>query len=89
MTDAARNDTVEGRVLRVVREVLNLEEEPRDLDTSIVQELGLDSLEQLSLFMALEDEFGGRIQEEDAARIDTLRDVVEYVNDRMSVARAG
>jgi len=89
MTDAARNDTVEGRVLRVVREVLNLEEEPRDLDTSIVQELGLDSLEQLSLFMALEDEFGGRIQEEDAARIDTLRDVVDYVNDRMSVARAG
>ena len=88
MSDAARSHDVEARVLRVVGEVLNLDEELRDLDTSIVQELALDSLEQLSLFMALEDEFGGRIEEEDAERIETLRDVVEYVRDRLSVAPA-
>lgn len=77
---------VEARVLRVVREVLNLEEEPRDLDISISRELAVDSLDQLSLFMALEDEFGGRIREEDAARIATLRDVVVYVQERMNPA---
>ena len=88
MSDAARSHDVEARVLRVVGEVLNLDEELRDLDTSIVQELALDSLEQLSLFMALEDEFGGRIEEEDAERIKTLRDVVEYIRDRLSAAPA-
>jgi len=81
--------SVEARVLRVVREVLNLEEEPRDLDISISRELALDSLDQLSLFMALEDEFGGRIREEDAERIATLRDVVDYVRNRMGAMPAG
>lgn len=81
--------SVEARVLRVVREVLNLEEEPRDLDISISRELALDSLDQLSLFMALEDEFGGRIREEDAERITTLRDVVDYVRNRMGAMPAG
>lgn len=88
MADPARDSTVEVRVLRVVREVLNLDEEPRDLDTAIVGGLARDSLEQMSLFMALEDEFGGQIREEDAASINTLRDVVEYVRDRMNAAPA-
>ena len=74
---------IEARVLCVVKEVLGLDEEPRDLDLSINKELALDSLDQLSLFMALEDEFGGRIREEDAERISTLRDVVEHVRERM------
>lgn len=83
-----RPETIETRVLRVVQDVLALDELPRDLDVSIASELALDSLDQLSLFMALEDEFGGRIREEDAEQINTLRDVVSYVRDRMSVARA-
>lgn len=82
-----RPENIESRVLRVVQDVLALEELPRDLDVSIAAELALDSLDQLSLFMALEDEFGGRIREEDAEQIITLRDVVSYVRDRMSVAR--
>ena len=89
MSAVVHSQGVEARVLRVVKEVLALDEEPRDLDLSISKELALDSLAQLSLFMALEDEFGGRIREEDAERIRTLRDVVEYVQNRMGVARAG
>ena len=77
---------VEARVLNVVQEVLGLEHEPRDLDLSIAKELAVDSLDQLSLFMALEDEFGGHIREEDIARISTLRDVVEHVRKCMNVA---
>jgi acyl carrier protein len=84
-----RPESIETRVLRVVQDVLALEEVPRDLDVSIGGELALDSLDQLSLFMALEDEFGGRIREEDAEQINTLRDVVSYVRDRMSTAPAG
>mgnify|MGYP000482354663 CR=1 FL=1 len=60
-------------------QVLGLDELPQNLECSIAEELALDSLDQLSLFMALEDEFGGRIKEEDAEKISTLRDIVDYV----------
>jgi len=89
MSAVLESENVEARVLRVVKEVLGLDDEPRDLDLSISKELALDSLDQLSLFMALEDEFGGRIREEDAERINTLRDVVEHVRNRMSATSAG
>ena len=81
--------SIESRVFCVVKEVLGLDDEPRNLDVSISKELELDSLDQLSLFMALEDEFGGRIHEEDAERITTLRDVVEHVRERMGTASSG
>ncbi len=88
MSVVSPHNTIESRVLRVVCEVLNLEEEPRDLDTSITQELALDSLDQLSLFMALEDEFGARIRQEDAERIATLREVIQFVRDQMGATPA-
>jgi acyl carrier protein len=86
MAASAPADSIEARVLGVVQEVLNMEHAPRDLDTSISRDLALSSLDQLSLFMALEDEFGGRIGEEEAERIATLGDIVEYVRDRMNPA---
>ncbi len=89
MSAMVHSESVERRVLRVVKDVLALDEEPRNLDVSIAEELALDSLDQLSLFMALEDEFGARIREEDAERIKTLREVVEYIRDRMSAAQTG
>ena len=80
---------IEGRVRRVVKEVLSLDNEPNNLDLSIRSDLAPNSLDQLSLFMALEDEFGGRIEEHDAEQITTLRDVVEHVRARMSAAPRG
>jgi acyl carrier protein len=88
MSASTKSETIESRVLRVVAEVLALEEAPRDLDLSIASELALDSLDQLSLFMALEDEFDARIGEEDLERITTLGDVVDYIRHRMSAAPA-
>ncbi len=86
MTALPELHTVETRVLTVVQDVLGLEEPPKNLECSIAEELALDSLDQLSLFMALEDEFGGRIKEEDAEKISTLRDIVEYVQKWMNAA---
>ena len=86
MTLQAELDSVETRVLGVVKDVLGLDELPQDLECSISEELALDSLDQLSLFMALEDEFGGRIKEEDAEKISTLRDIVEYIQNWMNTA---
>ncbi|MCP5150382.1 MAG: acyl carrier protein [Ectothiorhodospiraceae bacterium] len=73
---------VRQRILEVVRDVLNLEQEP-DLDSELTGDLGVDSLDQLSLVMALEDEFGGSISEDEARGLRTLRDVVALVSHRL------
>jgi acyl carrier protein len=75
--------SVETRVLSVVREVLAIEGDPPALDSSLVEDLGADSLDLLSLFMALEDEFGGTISEEDTEGLTTLRDIVECISGRI------
>ena len=52
------------------------------------EDLDVDSLGVVELLMALEDEFGGKIPEEEAQRLATLRDVVEYVRERVRAAGA-
>jgi len=82
---AASNDQadVEARVLSVVKEVLAIEGDSPSLDSSLIDDLGADSLDLLSLFMALEDEFGGTISEEDAEGLSTLRDIVGCISSRL------
>ena len=83
MGDSTDQPSVEARVLSVVREVLAIEGDPPALDSSLIEDLGADSLDLLSLFMALEDEFGGTISEEDTEGLTTLRDVVECISERI------
>ncbi len=83
MVSSKEQSSVEARVLSVVREVLAIEGEPPVLDSSLIEDLGADSLDLLSLFMALEDEFGGTITEEDTEGLATLRDIVECISGRI------
>jgi acyl carrier protein len=83
MLSSKEQSSVEARVLSVVREVLAIEGEPPALDSSLIEDLGADSLDLLSLFMALEDEFGGTITEEDTEGLATLRDIVECISGRI------
>lgn len=83
MVESSDQASVETRVLSVVKEVLAIEGDPPALDSSLIDDLGADSLDLLSLFMALEDEFGGTISEEDAEGLSTLRDIVECISDRL------
>ena len=83
MVAANQESSVEARVLSVVREVLAIEDDPPALDSSLVEDLGADSLDLLSLFMALEDEFGGTISEEDTEGLTTLRDIVECISGKL------
>ena len=71
-----------GRVASVVKEVLCIEGDEPALDSAFVEDLGASSLDQVSLFMALEDEFDAIIPEGDLERFVTLRDVVEYIEAR-------
>ena len=49
------------------------------MDTSIVDDLGADSLVVVELIMSLEDMFGISISDDDAAQLDTVRRIVEYL----------
>ena len=49
-------------------------------------DLDADSLSLIMLFMALEDEFGGTIPEEDFDKISTLGDIIYYINGRVAEA---
>lgn len=73
------NKEIEQQVMNVVNEVLTLE--PRDdlLDASFGDDLSLSSLERMTLFIALEDEFGHDISQDEVEDIDTLRGVIQFV----------
>lgn len=49
------------------------------MDTSIIDDLGADSLDVVELIMSLEDMFGISISDDDAAQLDTVRRIVEYL----------
>lgn len=49
------------------------------MDTSLIDDLGADSLDVVELIMSLEDLFGISITDEDAAQLDTVRRIVDYL----------
>jgi acyl carrier protein len=78
--------TVFDRVKKIVVEQLGVEEEEVVPSASFVDDLGADSLDLVELVMALEEEFsqGGQkveIPDEDAERIATVQDAVDYIHD--------
>lgn len=70
---------VQQRVLKVISEVLNRKENEIRLDVSLRNELQLDSLAQMTLFIALEDEFHHSIPPEEAEGLATVKDVIEFI----------
>lgn len=77
-----QND-VQQRVLKVVAEVLNKKEGEIQLDASLRGDLNLDSLQQMTLFIVLEDEFKRTIPPEEVATLDTIKDVVTFIEKKM------
>ncbi len=88
MVSSKEQSGVETRVLSVVTEVLAIEGDAPALDSSLIEDLGADSLDLLSLFMALEDEFGDTISEEETEGLATLRDIVECISGRLGETAA-
>jgi acyl carrier protein len=71
--------SVSDRVKKVVIEQLNVEEDQVKPEANFQQDLGADSLDTVELVMALEEEFGCEIPDEDAEKIATIQDAVNYV----------
>jgi len=71
--------TVEERVKKIVVEQLGVKDEEVSNEASFVDDLGADSLDTVELVMALEEEFGCEIPDEEAEKITTVQEAINYV----------
>ena len=76
--------TVEQQVKAIVAEQLGVKQEQVTDDASFVDDLGADSLDTVELVMALEEEFEIEIPDEDAEKITTVHQAIDYINERRS-----
>lgn len=72
--------SIEERVQKIVAEQLGVEEDQVTSEASFMDDLGADSLDTVELVMALEEEFDIEISDEDAEKIQTVKDAVSYVS---------
>jgi acyl carrier protein len=72
-------DNLEARVKKIVAEQLGVNESEVGLTSSFVDDLGADSLDTVELVMALEEEFGCEIPDEDAEKITSVQQAIDYV----------
>lgn len=76
------SDIIE-RVRKIVVEQLGVKEEEVSAESSFVDDLGADSLDTVELVMALEEEFETEIPDEDAEKITTVQQAVDYINEHI------
>ena len=74
--------SVEERVKKIVVEQLGVGEDQVTSEASFVDDLGADSLDTVELVMALEEEFETEIPDEEAEKITTVQQAIDYVNDK-------
>jgi len=67
------------KIKKIICEQLSVEEADVVPDASFVDDLGADSLDQVELIMAMEEEFDVSISDEDAETIRTVQDAIDYV----------
>ena len=72
-------NSVEERVTDIVVEQLGLERDKVQPESKFIEDLGADSLDNVELVMALEDEFEVEIPDDEAEKITTLKEAIAYV----------
>lgn len=75
---------IESRIRKIVAEHLDVDESKVTLNANFADDLGADSLDQVELVMALEEEFSCEIPEGAAEKIATLKDAVEYIQSQVA-----
>ncbi|MBT6893079.1 MAG: acyl carrier protein [Gammaproteobacteria bacterium] len=71
--------TIVERVTKLVCEQLGVKENEVTLEASFVEDLGADSLDTVELVMALEEEFETEIPDEEAEKITTVKEAIDYI----------
>jgi acyl carrier protein len=75
---------IEQRVKKIVEEQLSVKEEEVTNEASFVDDLGADSLDTVELVMALEEEFKTEIPDEEAEKITTVQQAIDYIRSHTS-----
>ena len=73
-------EKVEQRIKKIVAEQLGVNETEVKNESSFVDDLGADSLDTVELVMALEEEFECEIPDEEAEKITTVQQAIDYIN---------
>ncbi|MBL8439417.1 acyl carrier protein [Thauera sp.] len=73
-------ENIEQRVKKIVAEQLGVNESEIKTESSFVDDLGADSLDTVELVMALEEEFECEIPDEEAEKITTVQQAIDYVS---------
>ncbi len=74
---------VDEKVKEVIIEQLNITEEECVPEAAFIDDLGADSLDIVELIMAMEDNFGMDISDDDLVKIRTVQDIIDYIKERM------
>lgn len=73
---------IEARVKKIIAEQLGVEESQVVSEKAFVADLGADSLDTVELVMAFEEEFSVEVPDEDAEKLQTVGDVVKYIEEK-------
>ena len=72
------------RIIKIIVEQLGVNEDQIKPEAKFIEDLGADSLDTVELVMALEEEFGTEIPDEEAEKLQSVGDVVKYIEDTQS-----
>ncbi|OGT22602.1 MAG: acyl carrier protein [Gammaproteobacteria bacterium RIFCSPHIGHO2_02_FULL_42_13] len=76
--------STEERVKRIIVDQLGVKEEEVKSSSKFIEDLGADSLDIVELVMALEEEFGTEIPDEEAEKITTVDETVKYIENNLN-----
>ncbi len=76
--------SVDEKVKDIISEQLGVKKEEIKPESSFIDDLGADSLDTVEVVMALEEEFGIEIPDEDAEKITTVGDAAKYIEEKLS-----
>ncbi len=73
------SSAIETRVREIIADQLQIDSSKLTLEASFIDDLGADSLDIVELVMAMEDAFEMEIPDEDAEKITTVKNVIDYI----------
>ncbi len=73
------SSTIENKVKKIIIDQLDVTEDEVTPQASFVEDLGADSLDTVEMVMAFEEEFSIEIPDEDAEKIKTVKDAIDYI----------